>query len=755
MRSRLLWYLLLVVLVACGEQVPGAPAPAKATVTPMAATASLATDFTATPVMLSETEPVTPLPPPPAGVVVTPQPTITPEPFSRLDWRADGEIVLSGWRIGSGEPRLALVVGLDSGMTTAWAEQQLRPLLQARIATDFSYWLFVFPAGETGLDRSRNADTALDQCGNNDWERLDPRSGPYPFSDPGLLTLYDLLKTIPTTIFLERGPSTLVAGCQNLVVSELFADELNLPVVQASFNGYVGDLLASYGRHVVSMTQPSLDLVPILEAAFDLMPNLYMMESRAAGTLAFWFEPEDVGSLRFPGTQPLAGVQALATTEQTIFFLLNGIVFELPRTGSRIPRAVLQPGDQIDGVTVLEPLDLAATDGLLLVLDRAGDVYQRRADGSWHVEWYDRPVRDISSQYYVALAAAKQRLLLESSYQYVQSYLPGGEARLWLTPDQLAVDLDGDEDGAYLLTAESMQGQIRHYQDTALIDAFAPTMLPWRPRQLALGENVLYVLDQAGQRILLYQRTNGVLNGIMRLTWNETIVAINVDRATDELAFVTPQGIHFWQGAAQDFFVDAWVPVAPALTTTATLNQLRGLRLPIPGSPIPDRFLRLPGAPRHYRFGVHAGTDLYWAPGTAVGAVADGTIIRIDNSYAAGAQRDYDRYRTQSWELGYTSAEAAEFYRGRQVWIAHEDGLISRYAHLSTVANMLSVGSQVLAGQLIGEVGNSGSPAALQGPAEDAHLHIELWVDDQYLGQFLHPTVTYEWLQIIFRRGGS
>ncbi|MBK7893903.1 MAG: hypothetical protein IPJ90_03220 [Anaerolineaceae bacterium] len=54
------------------------------------------------------------------------------------------------------------------------------------------------------------------------------------------------------------------------------------------------------------------------------------------------------------------------------------------------------------------------------------------------------------------------------------------------------------------------------------------------------------------------------------------------------------------------------------------------------------------------------------------------------------------------------------------------------------------------AGQQIGLVGNTGSPASVRSESEDAHLHFELWRDDFYLGQFLRPIETRELLEQLF-----
>lgn len=87
---------------------------------------------------------------------------------------------------------------------------------------------------------------------------------------------------------------------------------------------------------------------------------------------------------------------------------------------------------------------------------------------------------------------------------------------------------------------------------------------------------------------------------------------------------------------------------------------------------------------------------------------------------------------------------------GQQIWILHENGLVTRYAHLRSIASGIAEGVQVSRGQVIGEVGNSGSPASLESQKADAHLHFELWLGETYLGQFLRPIETRMWVERIF-----
>ena len=74
-------------------------------------------------------------------------------------------------------------------------------------------------------------------------------------------------------------------------------------------------------------------------------------------------------------------------------------------------------------------------------------------------------------------------------------------------------------------------------------------------------------------------------------------------------------------------------------------------------------------------------------------------------------------------------------FRGRQVWIDHGHGVVTRYVHLSGIAADITEGKKVRAGDILGFVGNSGTEAGVNGTRGSAHLHFELRVDDRYFGE--------------------
>lgn len=163
-----------------------------------------------------------------------------------------------------------------------------------------------------------------------------------------------------------------------------------------------------------------------------------------------------------------------------------------------------------------------------------------------------------------------------------------------------------------------------------------------------------------------------------------------------------------------------------------TRRIVRGLVIPIAGASLPTDPDLLPNAPRAFRGGWHEGIDFPAALGTEVRAVRAGTIIRIDRDFNDWSSEQKDTALEEAVRLGYTPSATLDRIRGRQVWIDHGRGVVSRYAHLSAVAD-LGVGTPVEAGQIVGLVGSSGYPEG--GP----HLHLEIRTGASYLGDGLGP----------------
>jgi murein DD-endopeptidase MepM/ murein hydrolase activator NlpD len=178
-----------------------------------------------------------------------------------------------------------------------------------------------------------------------------------------------------------------------------------------------------------------------------------------------------------------------------------------------------------------------------------------------------------------------------------------------------------------------------------------------------------------------------------------------------------------------------------------TISELLAfLDSPIAGATIGMTDGQLPGAPRPYRNGTHQGIDYYDGfsgvpirAGTAVLAAAEGRVVRIDHDYRELTPEQHAAFRRLSAQAPDTPAEALDRFRGRQVWLEHRGRVVTRYAHLESVENELTVGDRVYAGQPIGTAGNSGTSQAAAGSAGEVHLHFEIWLNGFYLGEGLPP----------------
>lgn len=171
---------------------------------------------------------------------------------------------------------------------------------------------------------------------------------------------------------------------------------------------------------------------------------------------------------------------------------------------------------------------------------------------------------------------------------------------------------------------------------------------------------------------------------------------------------------------------------------------LSGFIVPVGGLEAPTEEQYLPNSPRDYRAGYHEGIDFPSKAGTPVLAAKTGTVARVDFAFSDWTAADEQAAFDEAQALGYTPSATLDRIRGRQVWIDHGEGIVTRYAHLSAVAP-LRVGDTVTQGQVIGAVGSSGYPEG--GP----HLHFEIRVDEDFYGDGLPlPQLRYA-ISVAFR----
>lgn len=176
------------------------------------------------------------------------------------------------------------------------------------------------------------------------------------------------------------------------------------------------------------------------------------------------------------------------------------------------------------------------------------------------------------------------------------------------------------------------------------------------------------------------------------------------------------------------------------------LTVFRGFVYPLKGGCLPEGDQLMPNAPRAYRGGTHEGVDFYdydncatIGMGTAIVAAKDGVVLRADHEYHAVTQAELLAANRRISEGQANDPDVLHLFRGRQVWIDHGKGIVTRYAHTSDVAANIHVGDTVHAGDIIAFVGDSGTPESISNPGAEEHLHFELRTGDTFLGNDLPP----------------
>jgi murein DD-endopeptidase MepM/ murein hydrolase activator NlpD len=210
-------------------------------------------------------------------------------------------------------------------------------------------------------------------------------------------------------------------------------------------------------------------------------------------------------------------------------------------------------------------------------------------------------------------------------------------------------------------------------------------------------------------------------------------------------------------GAARTATPDATsTPVAPDLSVFTNFIY------PIKGACLPSGDQLMPNADRAYRGGVHEGVDFYGydactsiIKGTAVLAAKDGTVIRADHDYHALTPAELTAADERIAEGHANDFDVIDLFRGRQVWIDHGKGIVTRYAHLSDIAANVQVGTQVVQGETIGFVGDSGTPESISSPGTEEHLHFELRAGEDFLGRGLPPDQERAIYERLFQPGSA
>lgn len=176
------------------------------------------------------------------------------------------------------------------------------------------------------------------------------------------------------------------------------------------------------------------------------------------------------------------------------------------------------------------------------------------------------------------------------------------------------------------------------------------------------------------------------------------------------------------------------------MTVEETIALFSFLSSPIEGAQVTSAAGQLPNAPRRYRNGIHEGIDYYgFERGTPVLAAYGGVVIRADHGFIEMTLEEYNEAVRISREAPITPEKKLDKFRGKQVWIKHQNNIITRYAHLDSILSCIKVGQVITKGQEIGSVGNSGTKSSVVGEILSVsgapHLHFEIWLDGIFLGK--------------------
>ena len=169
----------------------------------------------------------------------------------------------------------------------------------------------------------------------------------------------------------------------------------------------------------------------------------------------------------------------------------------------------------------------------------------------------------------------------------------------------------------------------------------------------------------------------------------------------------------------------------------AIAAYLSVLSVPLEGARLTTRDSQLPGAPRDYRNGTHEGLDWYEGytgiaidRSTEVLSMADGIVVRADHDYVELSFSERDEILGIAALAEDTPEYILDKLRGRTVWVQYPNGILVRYAHLTSVAPGVEVGKELKRGEVLGYVGNSGTSYGVEGNDLGLHLHSDILIYD-------------------------
>jgi murein DD-endopeptidase MepM/ murein hydrolase activator NlpD len=444
-----------------------------------------------------------------------------------------------------------------------------------------------------------------------------------------------------------------------------------------------------------------------------------------------------------------AEASRVATLGGTLYLLAGGDLYGLPLTQIAVsdrllqPVAIQPPDRKVDGILLQELMDIAVDEtlGELVLLNKVGDLFgYQPSSGRWSVRMVAASVPGlwIDPQYLAITQIGAVTYALDADNASVWRLSAGATyPSLERSADFVAraVDLAAMDGTLYLAMGNGTLVDARG-------QAYAPEVrsLGW-PADLTSAQGGLLALDADGRRVVLLGE-GGAVDVTLRVAGMQRL---RTATAADGIAYAVAGHRLYRVTAWREADACATVPYDDRwLFNDVDLSAgLPALTLPFDGGALPSRPRSYPGARRMYRYGIHEGVDFYSgdAPGLSYGspvaAIAAGTVVRIDHAFVEMTPAEYDPIMAEISQLHSTPDHLLDKLRGRQVWVEHAPGIVSRYSHLSRTASDLQVGDAVETGQTLGRVGTSGTSDGVYGSTAGYHLHWEIWINGRYLGQGL------------------
>lgn len=497
--------------------------------------------------------------------------------------------------------------------------------------------------------------------------------------------------------------------------------------------------------------------------------------------------------------KPLVQPIDLTISDDALYVVDGGTLYRRDRVSLPASRAavtmtaVITSGATIGGYPVKEIVAADAT-GMgqaVYVLDKSGDIYfSATGAGDWDLAKTAVQEEVDPDPFLLSITTYAGRLYgLDPAQNQVWRH-PPKEGSLGVLPGTLPWQLKPGEpdvssgldlaidgfvyvllrDGSVVKLTSAVVGYLRldvahgrsHVQEVDSSGA--------RPVSVALdtADLALYVADPDCRRVVALNRESGAFMGQVIAADNPDFARLHAVAERDgRLLMLAGASVYAYEPAGWITTtlnlagaMPAWKPEIqsdPAALRVEDLppNDPRLVELlasqqftvPLKGMYLPDRPSAYPGARRGYRYGVHEGLDMYnndvgieVKVGTPVYAVADATVHRADLDYVSLTITETQALLDDASARHFTPLETLDKLGGRQVWLDHGNGVITRYLHLSKVPENLQVGQPVKAGDLIGYVGLSGTMDELEGRDYFAHLHFEICIgpDGRYpLGKWL------------------